>query len=145
MEPTEFSTQWYSHKHHGPGVRYEVAVSITSGHIVWVYGPFPCGGFNDLSIFRSKLKGMILPGERIIADRGYKDEVCDYVSQDMVYQDKFYSTVRARHEAVNRRIKQFNVVSQRFRHKLSLHFLCFQAAANLTQLMIENGAPLFEI
>jgi hypothetical protein len=27
-EPTDFSTKWFSHKFKGPGVRYQVAISI---------------------------------------------------------------------------------------------------------------------
>jgi hypothetical protein len=31
-EPTDFSTKWFSHKFKGPGVRYEVAISIKGGY-----------------------------------------------------------------------------------------------------------------
>lgn len=30
-EPTDFSTKWFSHKFKGPGLRYEVAISIKGG------------------------------------------------------------------------------------------------------------------
>jgi len=56
-----------------------------------------------------QLKGMLTAEERVIADRGYRDSKCDYLPNDLIYQDKLYSTVRARHENANRRIKQFNV------------------------------------
>ena len=41
MEPAPFSPAWFSHKFHGPGLRYEVGISISSGYIVWINGPFP--------------------------------------------------------------------------------------------------------
>ena len=40
-EPSPFGPKWFSHKFKGPGLRYEVAVSIRKGHIVWVNGTFP--------------------------------------------------------------------------------------------------------
>ncbi len=30
--------RWYSHKFNGPGLRYEIALSIKTGDIVWAYG-----------------------------------------------------------------------------------------------------------
>jgi hypothetical protein len=73
-EPTPFSTAWYSHKFHGPGLRYELAVSISTGDIVAFNGPFPCGAFPDLKIFRSRLKQELGQGEKVVADRGYKGD-----------------------------------------------------------------------
>jgi hypothetical protein len=35
-EPTPFSPMWYSHKYKGPGLRYEVALSIRGGDIVCI-------------------------------------------------------------------------------------------------------------
>jgi len=53
--------------------------------------------------------------------------------------------ILARHETVNKRIKQFCCMNVRFRHSLHLHPRFFHAAVNLTQLMIENGEPLFSV
>lgn len=39
QQPSVFSKIWYSHKFKGPGLRYEVAVSILTGDIVWLHGP----------------------------------------------------------------------------------------------------------
>ncbi len=57
----------------------------------------------------------------------------------------FHALARARHEPVNRRFKQFSVIGQRFRHGLSLHSSCFHPVQNLTQVMIQNGEPLFGV
>ncbi|EFX70022.1 hypothetical protein DAPPUDRAFT_113096 [Daphnia pulex] len=43
MEPSPFNPKWYSHKFHGPGLRYELAICIQTGDIVWAYGGLPCG------------------------------------------------------------------------------------------------------
>jgi hypothetical protein len=70
MEPSPFWSGWKSHKSGGPGVRYEVAVCIQTGHIVWIHGPFPAGSWNDLKIFQMKMKALLKPGERVEADGG---------------------------------------------------------------------------
>lgn len=70
METSPFSSEWFSHKHKRLRVRYEIAVSTVTGHIFWVFGPFPCGSFNDFRSFRIRLKTMLFPEERVIADRG---------------------------------------------------------------------------
>ena len=40
-EPSPFNPKWYSHKFHGPGLRYEIGICIRTGHLVWVHGLFP--------------------------------------------------------------------------------------------------------
>ncbi len=101
--------------------------------------------FTDLKIFRLKLKLMLATNEYVIADRRYKDTKCIFISSNMIHEDRLFSICRARHEIVNRRLKQFNEIGQGFRHNLSLHSLCFHDAANNTQLILENDSPLLEI
>ena len=67
-----WSEKWFSPKFKGPGVRYEVGLSIFNGDIVWVNGPFPCGLFPDLKIFMEcGMKDNLDNGERVEADDGY--------------------------------------------------------------------------
>ena len=65
---------WYSYKFNGPGLRYEVGLCILTGRIVWVHGPIPPGGWNDLQIFRHSLVTHLGQGERVETDRGYRGE-----------------------------------------------------------------------
>lgn len=148
FEPTPFSKKWFSHKFKGPGLRYEVGLAIQTGEIAWIHGPFPCGAHNDLSIFRLGLKKCLLPGERVEADAIYaSDERCDgpfdYCSSTVQYESKF--RVRARHETVNGRLKQFEILNQRFRHPKEKHHDVFMAVAVITQLNLQNGHPLFSV
>ena len=142
QEPMPFSPRWYSHKFKSAGLRYEVGVGIANGHIVWSHGPFPCGEYNDLAIFRLRMKQSLLPEEKVVSDAGYQDERCSANSTSIEANNWGY--VRARHEAVNKRLKQFNVLGRKFRHNLSPHGDCFNAVCNLTQLMIERGEPVFD-
>jgi hypothetical protein len=43
---------YFSHKFKTSGYRYEVALCIQTGDIVHINGPFPCGLYPDISIFR---------------------------------------------------------------------------------------------
>jgi len=143
MEPSEFDEKWFSHKFNGPGLRYEIGVSIHTGDIVWAHGGYPCGEWSDLRLFRDALIEAIAPGERIVADRGYNDlNFFDFPNGNADIRKKI---ILARHETVNKRLKQFCCLKERFRHPLHLHPRFFHACVNITQLMIENGDPLYEI
>ena len=65
---------FYSHKFKKSGLRYEVAVCIKTGKIVWINGPFQCGCFPDITIFQDALMHELLEGERVEADDGYIGE-----------------------------------------------------------------------
>ncbi len=83
------------------------AISLDEGHIVLVHGPYSCEQLTDLSIFRLGIKGHLIEGERVVADKVYLDEKCvtPYnVGEDQSY---FHSLARAQHETCNRRFKQF--------------------------------------
>jgi len=55
-------------------LRYELAVDIKTGYLVWINGPFPAGAFPDVSIFRSCLAHELDEDERVEADDGYIGE-----------------------------------------------------------------------
>ena len=104
-EPTSVDAKWFSNKFNGPGLRYELALSIASGSIVWAQGPFPCGTHSDLQIFRRESKHYLKSEEFVLAEKRYRDERCKW-SLDGV-RTKFASLARARHETMNRRLKHF--------------------------------------
>jgi hypothetical protein len=147
-EPTPFSSRWFSHKFRGPGLRYEVAVSINGGDIVHTNGPFPCGAWPDITIFRSGLMEKLGPREMVEADRGYRGQP-DKVRIPVDYRDenerKMKSRARARHETVNKRFKQFGILKQKFRHRLVNHQKVFRTIVVLTQLSINSGEVLFAV
>jgi hypothetical protein len=147
QEPSPFNPKWYGHKFNGPGLRYEIAISIQRGDIVWVHGPFPCGAWPDLRIAREALIYALDPGEMYVADGGYFDgnNWSDTPNglNDIEQQQK--SLARARHETANARFKMWSVLQERYRHNKESHGDVFNAIANITQLSIQNGEPLFQI
>jgi len=147
QEPSPFNRKWYSSKFNGPGVRYEVGICIQSGDIVWIHGPFPCGLMPDIRIFRIKLKDLLLPGEQVIADKGYRGDpkTCTPFEAKNECHKKAMSRARARHETINGRFKRWGCLKQVWRHNRTKHYLVFKAVATITQLEMENGRPPFQV
>ena len=139
---------WYSHKFKKSAVRYEIAVSIQSGDIVWASGPWPAGQYPDITIFRnSGLKDLLIgAGERAEADAGYRGEplAIDLPDSGHISMRRDKARARMRHETCNKRFKQWNCLNENFRHSLENHGHCAHAVFVLTQLAIENGEPLFD-
>lgn len=139
----KFWKGWFSHKFKGPGLRYEVGLCIRTGEIVWIHGPFPCGKWADLTIFRYGLKKMLRRGEKVQADKGYRGEPECVVLPTGV--NDLGQQVRGRHETVNRRFKQFAILHRTFRHELAKHQSVFTAIAVVTELALETGEPLYGV
>ena len=145
QEPGPFDKKWYSFKHNCSGLTYEIGVSIKLGEIVWFNGPFP-GSTNDLTIFRNSLKKKLSPGEKVIADNGYRDYKARLKGEESKQEDydwrKAHREIRARQEIINRRIKQYRCMSEIFRHGEGKHAKMFQAVIVITQMNIwKNGTP----
>ena len=143
MEPLLFNLKWYSHKFHGPGLRYELEICTRTGDIVWAYGGLPCGEWPDLRLARSAFILGLRVGEKAINDRGYNDPNYFYFPNGENDQKK--KEIMARHETLNSRLKLFSCLHDIFLHDLSLHPLYFNAVVNLTQMMIEHGEPLYSV
>lgn len=74
FEPLVFDTGLYLQNINRTGLRYEVGVSLDS-NIVSVNGPFERNWYNDISIFRINMKLVLSPGERVVTDGVYGDEI----------------------------------------------------------------------
>lgn len=142
-EPTPFDKKWYSHKFHCAGLRYEVGLNIRTGDIVHGNGGFPCGAWPDLKIARFCFIYGLEPNEKALADLGYRDS--NYFIIPNENNSRVHKRIMSRHETVNRRLKQFNILSKTYRHNLKKHPMCFFAILNIVQMEIENGAPLFQV
>jgi hypothetical protein len=145
QEPHPFNKDYFSHKFKHAGLRYEIGLALGTCKIVWVGGGVPCGANPDITIAQSS-KGVVdslLLGERAIADKGYNDQNIHFLTPFNRVQNEAQKTfnikhkkIMARHEKVNKRIKQFDILN-RFRHKNDLkHKLFFYAVVNITQISL---------
>ena len=131
------------------GLRYEVCLCILTGDIVWINGPYECGKWPDISIFRDSLKSHLEPNERVEADDGYVGEhphciKCPKGFANYKETEFMQQRVRNRQESVNKRFKLWGILKQSFRHDISLHGDVFRAVAIVTQLSINAGEKLFQ-
>lgn len=136
---------FYSFKFHAAGLKYEIAVSIHGGNIVWVYGGVPCGIYSDLTLARESFVDQLLPNEKAVADGVYRDNryfITPLYNPDSIQAQK---EIRARHEKVNGIIKRFHCLTTVFRHHWQDHSFCFFAVAQIVHLIIEYDEPLYEL
>ena len=142
-----FDERFFSHKFRSSGLKFEVAICIQTGDIVWINGPFRCGA-NDITIARQALIPALDDGEMAEADGGYGGEsfrLSTPHEANTVEEFVMKGTARHRHETANRRMKIFQVLTQPFRHDLTKHSSAFRAVAVITQLNIQDGFPLFDV
>ena len=147
---TNWSARWSSFKFgKKAALRYEIALCILTGDIVWYNGPFPAGMFNDWVIFNTKgLRANLDEHERVEADRGYRPgdpRVCKTPNTVFHPKEKWgiRRKVMARQEALNARIKKYKILSTRFRHKMDLHHDVFRAVLVINQIAFKCGEKLY--
>lgn len=88
--------------------------------------------------------------ERVEADDGYIGESPWYIKCPKGFTNKraneaMQSRVRRRQETANKRFKDWGILRQIFRHKLTYHGDVFRSIAVITQLSIKSGEPLFSV
>ena len=91
------------------------------------------------------MKAVLAPNEKVRVDSGYPVEKCLIPILVQERDREMFDRIRARHEIVNGRLKQFAAICHRFFHHISLHSYCFHDAANVMQLLMEVEDPLFDI
>ena len=148
LEPTPFSHTWYSFKFKHAGLRYEIAICIQTGWICWVNGPFKPGQYNDHQIFQLGLDEMLDNGERVEVDNGYNGNARYSRPNDCEGNNgwgRMKANARARHENVNGKLKEFNILEHTFRNERGNHTLFFHAVVAVVQFSIMNGSTTYQI
>ena len=147
-EQVPFWSGWKSKNFKGAGVKYEMAVFIQSGDIVWLYGPFPCGAWHDKTVFRRNLKNRLLPNEKAEADVGYIGDCKCRIPQDYLSLEelRMKEEARGRHESANRLFKCFGILRKQFRGALNKHRNVCYACGVIIQLCLSEGTDsLFDL
>jgi hypothetical protein len=157
------SSKWYSHKSNSAGVTYEVAIAIRSDRVVWIRGPFPASQ-HDITTFRGGKKTdqikdpdalffHIPEGKKGVGDAGMKGEPTKITvtkEQDSAAVRKYKGRAKSRQETFHARLKSFQILSTRFRHRLNVdtlqeHKTVFEATCVMCQYDLENDHGLFEM
>ena len=144
---------YFSFKHHSAGYNYEVGVDLFQSRCIWLKGPFPAGAYNDAKMFRegglmARLKN---DGKKAIGDEGYRgfpEEISTQNTLDSKEVREFKTRARQRHEVYNSFLKQFEILSDRFRCKNNPNDrysvdeklqMVFEAVNVLVQYKMEKG------
>ena len=128
-------------------------ISICECRIVWINGPFP-GSNNDLTIYRTDLKNVLLSGEKILADGGYPDQSDPHLlipykkrpgqglTTDEAKVNQMISSKRVRIEQVNRYFKNFGVMSGTWRGTEEQNGDIFKVLAKITNIYLQES-PMY--
>jgi hypothetical protein len=139
----ETQRQYYSGKKKRHTIKYEIAVQLVTGRIVWMAGGVP-GSTHDLDIARNcGLIEQLLAGEKILADKAYVAEECfihPFKGAETEEERVFNSAVSSLREIVEHsigRIKLFHFTKQAWRHELSLHLIAFKVVCHALNVELE--------
>lgn len=134
QEPQPFRCSWYQHRAEGSGMRYEVSISVC-GSIVCVNGPFKCGSFLDIKMFKEGMSLHLDGKEMVVADNG-NSEPRFLLANDLKDTDLVrHQCIRARHKTMNERLTYFSVLSSQFRHRVDFHMISFHAVSQVTTVL----------
>ncbi len=124
--------QYYSGKKRKHTIKYEIGVQIQTGKIVWLAGGVP-GSVHDITLYRAcGLKCNLLPGELILADKGYIGDnimIHPFRPARTEEEQQFNAAISSLRQIVEHtynRIKIFNFTQQKWRHDLNLHPMAFK-------------------
>ena len=128
-------------------LKYELGVHIVRGFIAWLYGSKP-GSVHDIEVTRAGgLLRKLLPGELILADKGYVGEdllltpIRQPVDENEWNVNRELSSVRIIVEHTIGRIKFFRSMSEPWRHELFFHHFVFRVICNLVNVDMMLAAP----
>lgn len=146
-EPVPRGSIWWSHKYNGAGLRYEVAMCIATGDIVWFNGPFPPCNMSDREIFDLHLDQHLIEGEGVEADSGYTGRVNIFTPGVGKTRNarKQKSQARARLESTNGLFKVFGVMKKWENHDTAKHGTMAKAVAVIVQLSFSCGERLYDV
>ncbi|KAI9344262.1 hypothetical protein BDR26DRAFT_857496 [Obelidium mucronatum] len=138
----------YSHKFKRAGYRFQVATAIGTSRIVFIGGGTPCGINNDLDQVQQTLLKQLEPDEKVAADRGYVGDVrvvtkMKGVGDAVRKHNRNWTILGARHETVNKRMKDFGILAGMFRGRRKDIVTAFCAVAQITNVKLRRE-PLFD-
>ena len=135
---------FYSGKAGMHTIKYEIWTELQTGLFVWIFGGIP-GSVHDLSMARiSTILDQILPGEFILADKGYIGEN-HFITplkkptneeEEQEYNSFIYSKRIIVENSIGR-IKFFNFSTREWRHDLELHALAMKALVRILNIDIQ--------
>lgn len=130
----------FSGKHKKHAIKYEIAVNIITGVICWVFGGYPASA-HDLTVARAgNLTSHLEQNEHVVTDKAYigLPEAITPIKAAKMPLSRLWnyevSTAREIVEHVYSRIKNFQCLTQKWRHDLALHPIVFYVICNIVNI-----------
>jgi hypothetical protein len=125
-------------------------VDILAGNIVWINGPYAAGKYPDIKKFCNGLAHLLDEHERVEADDRYIGEApqkvkCPGCVSNPTKNQEMQNRVQSRHESLNGRLKNWEILKSMYCHDIMEHGNIFWAIAVITQISINTGERLFEV
>jgi len=138
-----FLNEWefFSGKKRRHTLKYEIAVHIQTGRIVWIAGPFR-GSVHDLTIARNGFIHNLFHNEQVLGDKAYVGDprfIAPFRPACTTAQEHFNYIVSCKRllvEQVIKRIKHFHAVCHEWRQSLPLHGIVFKVIANIVVMSL---------
>lgn len=134
---------YYSVKKSRHTLKYEIACSMVDSTIIWINGPFP-GSTHDLTIARAAFIRRLGIQEKALADKAYVGDmhfIPPYrparTNAERVWNRQHHQ-VRQKIERLIKRVKQFCILKETWRHDLDLHHIVFTVCCNITNICLLN-------
>lgn len=133
----------FSFKHHRAGHNVQVVLHCFLDKIMDVF--IARGGQNDMgNVNDSQMYHKIPAGKRCVVDGGYVgklDKFSGYNQFDSEEVKHFKKRVKARHETINKRMNDYRVMDDQWRHNRDKFPACVRAVAILIQCGLEDTDP----
>ena len=115
-QPQRVRKRFFAKKTGGPALSYLFVTHVESGKSLWVSRAF-AGGTSELLILLSVLSPLLLPGERILADRLFRhhDDVFITSTGYNCERSRRLDSVRSRIERRIGRLSTFRILSTTYR------------------------------
>ena len=147
---TRQGPSYYSHKLKHSIVRYEIGLNIFLVDMCWANCSYEAGRWNNINISRNSLISRLGMGERVEVevDDGYIGEYPQYIKRPKEFvnpeETRFMQQrIQNRQETASKRLKQFEILKQRYIYDISKHSDVLRACAVLTQVSLDGGDKLF--
>ena len=118
---------------------YDVATNIVTGDIVYWSGGGKSGVVPDITLAKNWIVNLIDEGEKIIPDKGYRDDEYFIYSSDVRGDNSVIKKITGRHENTNARLKVWGFLRNRFRPDFATQRRFFSAIIEMEQFNLTHG------
>jgi hypothetical protein len=125
-----------SHKYAGKSaLRYELGIDILVGNLVWIQGQYSAGKYTDIKF---STRFCVISSSRVSGSRPTRATAATPTKANPAENRTMQARVRARHKTLNGWLKNWGILSQVFRHHITMHGDVYRACVVVSRLTVEK-------